>query len=194
VDSAVHTFLETDRLLLRRFTEADVDDLAALHGDPEVMRFVGDGRPVPRSVTERETLPRVLADYERFGGLGLWAAQARAGGAFLGWFEFRPADNGPLDQVELGYRLRREVWGHGYATEGARALVGKGFVELGVRRVYATTMAVNHGSRRVMEKVGLRYVRTFHEDWPDPIPGAEHGDVEYELLRTEWIARGAGEW
>ncbi len=48
-------------------------------------------------------------------------------------------------------------------------------------------MAVNTGSRRVMEKSGLRYVRTFHEDWPDPLPGAEHGDVEYALAKDDWI-------
>jgi RimJ/RimL family protein N-acetyltransferase len=55
-----------------------------------------------------------------------------------------------------------------------------------VERVVATTMTVNRGSRRVMEKVGLRYVRTFHVDWPDPLDGAEFGEVEYALTRDEW--------
>ncbi len=59
---------------------------------------------------------------------------------------------------------------------------------LGVRRVYATTMAVNVGSWRVMAKVGLRPVRTFHQAWPDRIEGEEHGDVEYALTRDEWEA------
>ena len=85
--------------------------------------------------------------------------------------------------MELGYRLKASAWGRGYATEGARALVRKGFDELGVRRVWAETMAVNRASRRVMEKVGLRYVRTFHVHFDDPLPGAEHGEVEYELRR-----------
>jgi RimJ/RimL family protein N-acetyltransferase len=88
--------------------------------------------------------------------------------------------------VELGYRLRKSAWGHGYATEGSRALIAKGFTEFGVRRVYATTMSVNTASRRVLEKAGLRFVRTFHQDWPDPIPGDHLGDVEYALTRAEW--------
>jgi RimJ/RimL family protein N-acetyltransferase len=68
------------------------------------------------------------------------------------------------------------------------ALIRKGFTELGVERVYAETLAVNAGSRRVMEKAGLRYIRTFHQDWPEKIPGDEHGDVEYALTRAEWQA------
>jgi RimJ/RimL family protein N-acetyltransferase len=99
-----------------------------------------------------------------------------------------PADVGT--GVELGYRLRRDSWGKGYATEGSIALIRKGFTELGVHRVFAETMAVNVGSRRVMEKAGLRYVRTFHQDWPERIPGDEHGDVEYALTRAEWLATG----
>lgn len=63
--------------------------------------------------------------------------------------------------------------------------------ELGLPRVVATTMAVNVGSRRVLEKVGMRHVDTFFANWPDPIPGAEHGDVVYAVTREEWLA-GAG--
>jgi RimJ/RimL family protein N-acetyltransferase len=59
-----------------------------------------------------------------------------------------------------------------------------------VQRVIATTMTVNSGSRRVMEKVGLRYVRTFHLDWPDPLPGSEHGEVEYAITLDEWRSSG----
>jgi RimJ/RimL family protein N-acetyltransferase len=64
--------------------------------------------------------------------------------------------------------------------------VRKAFTELGVDEVVATTLAVNAGSRRVMEKAGLRYARTVHLDWPDPVEGTEHGDVEYRLRRTDW--------
>ncbi|HZA85928.1 MAG TPA: GNAT family protein, partial [Acidimicrobiales bacterium] len=60
------------------------------------------------------------------------------------------------------------------------------FAELGVDRVYASTMMVNTASRRVMEKAGLRYVRTFHADWPVKIPGDEEGDVEYAIDRAQW--------
>ena len=85
-----------------------------------------------------------------------------------------------------GYRLRRTAWGKGYATEGARALVDLAFREHGARRVYAETMAVNTASRRVMEKAGLKYARTFLMEFADNVPGTEYGEVEYELLREDW--------
>jgi RimJ/RimL family protein N-acetyltransferase len=179
-------FLETDRLLLRRFTEADVELLVELDSDPAVMRYLGNGRPTPRHVLEQETLPRVLRHHDRIGGPAFWAAFERDTGDFLGWFELQPAGPDGPDEAELGYRLRRPAWGKGYASEGARALVDHGFAEWGLRRIVATTMAVNAASRRVMEKAGLRYIRTFHESWPDPIPGTEHGEVEYAVTRAEW--------
>ncbi|MFI9330803.1 GNAT family N-acetyltransferase [Kitasatospora sp. NPDC052868] len=179
-------FLTTERLVLRRFTEADVDHLVELDGDPEVMRHLTGGRATPREVVERELLPLYFEHYRRFGDLGWWAAEERAGGAFLGWFEFRPPDPRDRGEVELGYRLRRPAWGRGYATEGARALIHRGFTGLGVRRVVAYTMAVNEGSRRVMEKAGLRYVRTFQEEYPEPLPGSELGEVEYALEAAAW--------
>lgn len=182
----VRVFLETERLVLRRFDLSDGQNLADLDNDPDVMRFLGKVMPTAPSVIERGTLPRMLGCYERFGGLGYWAAERKPTGEFVGWFELRPHEGAPRDEVELGYRLRSQMWGKGYATEGARAVIGKGFLEFGVRRVFATTMAVNIASRRVLEKAGLRYLRTFHEELPDPIDGAEHGDVEYELLRRDW--------
>ncbi|MFF1904174.1 GNAT family N-acetyltransferase [Kitasatospora sp. NPDC058218] len=182
--------LITERLVLRRFTDDDVDHLVELDGDPEVMRHLTGGRPTAREAVERDLLPLYFDHYRQYGDLGWWAAEERAGGTFLGWFEFRPTDRQDRGEVELGYRLRRPAWGRGYATEGARALIHRGFTELGVRRVVAYTMAVNGGSRRVMEKAGLRYVRTFHEDYPEPIPGAELGEVEYALEAADRKPRG----
>ena len=189
----MQVFLETERLLLRRFTESDVDSLSNLDGDPEVMRFVTGGKPTPRDVIRNETLPRFLRAYERSEGFGIWAAIERATGNFVGWFEFYPREDANSDEVELGYRLRRSAWGKGYATEGSRALIRKGFTELGVRRVVAETVAVHTASRRVMEKAGLTYVRTFHQEWPWRIEGDEHGDVEYALRKAEWERRQATE-
>ncbi|MFV2121818.1 GNAT family N-acetyltransferase, partial [Streptomyces sp. Act-28] len=115
----------------------------------------------------------------------------RATGAFAGWFELRPLRDDSAEVVELGYRLRRAAWGRGYATEGSRALVDRAFAEPGTERVTAGTMAVNAGSRRVLEKSGLRCVRTFFGDWPEAIDGSEHGEVEYALTRREWERRRA---
>jgi RimJ/RimL family protein N-acetyltransferase len=179
-------FLETERLVLRQFADDDIENLVELDSDPEVMRFINGGRPTPRDEIENDVLPAFLGYYERCAGYGFWAAVERATGRFIGWFHFRPTEGAPPDEVELGYRLRRSAWGKGYATEGSRALIDKGFSELGVQRVVASTMVVNAASRRVMEKAGLRFVRTFHQPWPDYIEGEEEGDVEYALLRSEW--------
>ncbi|MCX4469705.1 GNAT family N-acetyltransferase [Micromonospora sp. NBC_01655] len=185
--------LETARLRLRRFTEADADALVELDSDPAVMRYLTGGRPTLAEVVRAEVLPRLLTGYDRHPGMGRWAATDRATGSFLGWFALDAeagdaSRGGTAGQAELGYRLRRAGWGRGLATEGSRALVRYGFTTLGLRRIWAETMAVNVASRRVLEKAGLRYVRTFHLDWDDPIEGTEHGEVEYELLRDEWDA------
>ncbi|MEU1287864.1 GNAT family N-acetyltransferase [Kitasatospora sp. NPDC005856] len=188
----MHPFLRTDRLTLRPFTEADVDDLFALDDDPEVMRFINGGKPADHEAIRTRTLPRLLHDHPCTGTRGFWAAQERSTGTFLGWFELRPLDDHDPAVVELGYRLNRAAWGRGCATEGSRALVAKGFTDLAVERVTANTMAVNTRSRRVMEKSGLSFLRSFFGDWPESIPGSEHGEVEYELLKATWEAREVG--
>lgn len=184
----MQTFLETERLVLRRFTAADLDHLVELDSDPEVMRYLTGGKPTSRDAVRDRILPNILAYYAQHPGLGCWAALERSTGEFLGWFALTVKDDDPPSDIELGYRLRRAAWGKGYATEGSRALIDKAFAELGAERVYAETMAVNTASRRVMEKAGLRYVRTFHVEWDDPIEGTEHGEVEYELRRADWVA------
>jgi RimJ/RimL family protein N-acetyltransferase len=189
----MHVFLETERLILRRFTADDIDNLVALDSDPAVMRFITGGEPNSRDAIEHDFLPAFLGYYQRYEGFGFWAAVEKASGDFLGWFHFRPPPGSGPDEVELGYRLRKSAWGKGYSTEGSRALIRKGFTELGVRRVIATTMAVNLASRRVMEKAGMHYVRTFHQDWPYVIEGAAHGDVEYALERADWERQEAAE-
>ncbi|MCL6300740.1 GNAT family N-acetyltransferase [Streptomyces kronopolitis] len=178
-------FLETDRLALRAFTPADIDHLFALDNDPEVMRFLNGGRPRSRETVE-SSLSRLRHDYPCWKTRGYWAAQEKTTGTFLGWFEFRPLEEHSPAVVELGYRLHQTAWGRGYATEGSRALVCKGFTDLGVERVTAHTMAVNARSRRVMEKSGLSFVRNYTGDWRERIEGSEHGDVAYELTRAEW--------
>ena len=150
----MQVLLETERLVLRRFTQADVDCLFELDNDPDVMRFINGGTPTPRDIIQNDILPGFLHYDERFLGYGVWAAIEKATGGFLGWLSFRPAEGTP-GEVNLGYRFRRDAWGKGYATEGARALVRKGFSELGVQRVVATTYEDNLASRRVMEKLGM---------------------------------------
>jgi RimJ/RimL family protein N-acetyltransferase len=195
--------LETERLLLRRFTETDGDNLFDLDSNPEVMRFLNGGTPTPRDVIEDEILPRFLRCDERFAAYGFWAAIEKATGEFLGWFSFRPPEGARPGEVELGYRLRRAAWGQGYATEGSRALIRKGFTELGVQRVIATTFGANVASRRVMEKAGLTLVRTFRITPADLIAAEtyritspdlfDEDDVEYALDKADWEQQEAAD-
>jgi RimJ/RimL family protein N-acetyltransferase len=186
----VDVYLETARLILRRFTAGDVDHLVALDGDPEVMRFLTGGAPAPAAVVRDQVLPRILAYYERGERYGYWAAVDKASGDFLGWFHFRPSAADPA-AIELGYRLKRAAWGRGLATEGARALIDKGFTEYGLARVVATALAAHRASIRVMEKAGLRLVRRFvYRDGQGWHIGQEA--VEYALTRPEWAAARAG--
>lgn len=182
-------FLTTERLTLRTFTADDVDLLVDLDSDPEVMAFVTGGRPTSREEIATETLPAFLGYYERFAGYGFWAAFVSDPAEFIGWFHLRAAPGHPPDEPELGYRLKRSGWGNGYAAEGSRALIDSAFARSGAARVLAETMTVHTGSRRVMEKAGMTLTRTFFQDWPDHIPGAEHGTVEYAISREEWEAR-----
>ena len=180
-----HVYLETGRLTIRRFTPDDVDNLVELDSDPDVIRYVTRHQPSREEVIAR--VSKRIAYYDEKPGFGVWAAVERVTGDFIGWFHLYPADDdGSGDEPELGYRLRRPAWGKGYATVGSRALIDKAFTDLNARRVFATTMAVNGASRRVMEKAGMRFVRAFVADWPEQLPGDEHGDVEYAISREEW--------
>jgi RimJ/RimL family protein N-acetyltransferase len=184
----VPTILETPRLTVREFTEDDVDNLFDLNSDPEVMRYITGGRPTPREVIRDEIIPFHLTVYGRLDRLGSWVAESAATGEFLGWFHFRPGPGSDITNVDLGYRLRRSAWNQGYATEGSRGLIGMGFTDLGVERVFAHTMTVNTASRRVMEKCGLTLVRTTPYEGDDIIEGSEDGEVEYALTKPEWEA------
>lgn len=175
-------------MVLRQFTPDDADLLVELDNDPDVMRFINGGLPRAREEIVDDDLPAFLAYYERDDGFGFWAAVELATGRFLGWFHLRPGPDDSPSEPELGYRLHRFAWGKGLATEGSRALIDSAFAELRAERVHASTMAVNIGSRRVMEKAGLRYVRSFHADWPVRIAGDEEGDVEYAIDRAQWEA------
>jgi RimJ/RimL family protein N-acetyltransferase len=188
---AVDTYLETERLALRRFTADDADLLIELDSDAAVMRYLSGGSPTAPEIVRERHLPNIIAGYEKWGGdLGLFAAYEKNGGAFIGWFCLRPEPEGPLDEVELGYRLRQAAWGKGYGTEISRALLVKAFTGLGVRMVWAETMAVNEGSRNIMEKLDM----TLAETIPTPpdmemVEGAEHGGVRYEITKEQWERR-----
>ncbi|GIF00433.1 GNAT family acetyltransferase [Paractinoplanes rishiriensis] len=187
-DALVNAYLDTERLTLRRFTSDDADLLIELDSDPAVMRYLSGGEPTAPEDVHQRILPNILAGYERWGGdFGLFAAQDKDRGAFVGWFLLRPERGGPLDEVELGYRLRQAEWGKGYATEGSRAVLSKAFTELGVRLVWAETMSMNDRSQKVMKKLGMTMAGTLDTP-PDMlmVEGSEHGGVRYEITKKQW--------
>lgn len=178
--------LETDRLVLRQFTDADFENLCDLDSDPEVMRFINGGLPTEPEVIRGQTLPRFFGYYEKDDQFGYWAAIEKGTGQFLGWFHFRPSFDCP-EEIELGYRLKQAGWGRGFATEGARALIRKGFVESGVERIVATALAANRASIRAMEKAGLKFEHEFIEN---RFPGSDRRAVKYSLNRADFVPTG----
>ncbi len=177
-------FLETDRLILRYFTEADRDILYQLHSQPEVMRYLTNGQADDYETICDRILPRFLQYYQDYENYGVWAAIEKSRGEFIGWFHFYPSPDNPED-IELGYRLKKSAWGQGYATEASQALIHKGFSELGSKRVIARAMAANTASRRVMEKVGLQFETTYIEE---RFPGEEQTAVIYSLPQEAFAA------
>jgi RimJ/RimL family protein N-acetyltransferase len=171
--------LQTMTLTLRPCCPSDSADFMDLELDPEVMRFLNGGHAVDHEQSYPDAtflMPRGTEPY-------VWTARRIGNGAFVGWFCLYPESE---RVAELGYRLRRMDWGQGLASEGASALVNWGFGSGRYDKIFASTMAANHASRRVLEKIGLNYARTVYVDWPDPIPGSEDGEVVYELMRSGW--------
>jgi RimJ/RimL family protein N-acetyltransferase len=179
-------FLETERMVLRRFCIEDAQLLFELDSDPEVMRFISKGEPTPVVRIQNEIIPRFLAFYDQSPPRGFWAAHLRAGAEFIGWFHLRPDKIQP-EEMELGYRLKRGVWGRGLATEGSRALIAKAFDDWGYSKVCARTLAENLASRRVMEKAGLRFETEFIYG-ADVFPGWPESDrraVKYSAAKVK---------
>jgi RimJ/RimL family protein N-acetyltransferase len=176
-------YLETPRLILRRFTADDEPLLLELDSDPEVMRYITGGAPsTPQDIRARFLEP-VFADYAQGDRFGAWAALLKPRNEFIGWFHFWPSAQQPHDP-EVGYRLKRAYWGQGLATEATVALIRQGFEKFGLRRIVARTLSMNAPSRRVMEKAGMQYLRdadfTEHH-----YPGAPAG-VWYEITHEDY--------
>jgi RimJ/RimL family protein N-acetyltransferase len=178
--------LRTERITLVPLADEHLELEVELDSDPEVMRHLL-GRASTREEVEASHARR-LAAAQRVDGLGFWIGLVDD--AFVGWWTLQPA-HGP-DQpddpgvADLGYRLMRRQWRKGLASEGARELVRYGFDEIGLDRIIAQTMAVNAGSRAVMERIGLSYMRTFTTSFTEPVDGFEEGEVEYETTSAQW--------
>lgn len=181
-------FLETARMYFRQFQESDAPLLFELDSDPEVMRFISGGKQTFLATIQNEYIPKFMDYYRLCPPQGFWAAHLRESDRFIGWFHLRP-DKISAGEMELGYRLRRIVWGSGLATEGSKALLQKAFNEWGYERVCARTLTDNLASRRVMEKAGLCFEGEFHYD-ADMLHGwseQERRAVKYSIIREAYL-------
>ncbi len=175
--------LVTERLLLREWRDVDGEPFARMNADPRVMEFF----PAPLTREESDALlGRARAHFARH-GWGMWAAELRASGEFIGFVGLNvPAFEAHFTPcVEIGWRLAAEHWNRGLATEGAREVLRYGFAELGLREIVAFTVPANVRSRRVMEKLGM--ARDPADDFEHPRIAPGHPlrrHVLYRVRRT----------
>lgn len=182
--------METTRLRLRRWKAHDVTHLAAINADPMVMEHF------PRVLSPQETAAMVQRVEQGFEarGFGLWCVEVKSGATCIGFVGLSvPAFEAPfMPCVEVGWRLGRPWWGHGYATEAARASLDFGFCQAGLDEIVSFTVAANVRSRAVMERLGM--ARNPAEDFDHPnLPKwhAQRRHVLYRLPQARWAAAEA---
>ncbi len=173
--------LRTHRLVLRQWRDGDLETFATLNADPETMRYF----PAPLTREESDRLAERARARIAERGWGLWAVEVVGGDPFVGFVglaepsfdaHFTPA-------VEIGWRLAREHWGHGYATEAARAVAAFAFDELRLDEIVSFTSAINERSRRVMERLGMTHNPADDFEHPALPAGPLRLHVLYRLRR-----------
>ncbi|MDY6784950.1 MAG: GNAT family N-acetyltransferase [Cyanobacteriota bacterium] len=171
--------LETKRLLLRMFREDDFNDYAKIVGDPEIARYIGDGKPLSRFAAWRSMA--VILGHWQLRGYGLWAVEERQSGNLIGRIGFFYPEGWP--GFEIGWVLSRSYWGRGYATEGAKVALDYGFRQLQQNRVISLIRPQNIKSVRVAERLGEKL------EGKTIIFGKEA--LIYAISRDDWMAREA---
>lgn len=155
--------LRTDRLILRSWRESDVQPWAAMNADPEVRKYLGDLLTCEQSAA---SMARFQAQLDER-GFGFWAVEVQGTGEFIGFTGLDQADEGmPFTGIEIGWRLARSAWGHGYATEAALASLAFGFETLALPEIVSVTTVANLRSQAVMQRIGM--TRDPAEDFDDP--------------------------
>jgi RimJ/RimL family protein N-acetyltransferase len=145
--------LETKRLLLRRQVPADLDDLWALYGDPQITKYIPDA---PRSYAEaKEELEWHMNGHPKYPELGLWATIHKETGRFIGRCGLLPWTIEGQLEIEVAYTLAQDYWGQGLATEAARGILNYGFETLNLKRLICLIDPDNLASQRVAEKLGM---------------------------------------
>jgi RimJ/RimL family protein N-acetyltransferase len=174
--------IETPRLILRRPVTEDVRPLAEINADPEVMKYIGDGR-VRTSEQTAEGIERAIREWEERGH-GMFSVDRRDTGEFIGWVALTEPTFLPevLPAIEIGWRLGRRHWGLGFATEAAREALRHGFETCGFDTLISIRDVRNDASRRVMEKLGLRF------DFNTRVPSHGQPVAVYSISRAEFAS------
>jgi RimJ/RimL family protein N-acetyltransferase len=154
LNQSVHC-VETQRLCLRPFAAADLEALAAINADPDVMRYTGDGKPVSRGETESRLQSYML--HQQQYGFGLWAAVHKRHHVVIGFCGLQFAHG--HDEIEIGFRLAKHYWQQGLATEAAAAMLRYGFQLVKLERIIGLTRRENVASQRVLERIGMNYLK-----------------------------------
>ncbi len=169
--------IETDRLRLRPLTDDDLPALIRFRADDDVSRYIGGAAmQAPEMVARR--LRFYLACHERY-GFGMSAISRKSDGEMIGWGGLQPLEES--GEIEVGYGFAKDFWGQGYATETAAACLRYGFEQAGLARIVAVAIPENLGSRRVLEKIGMRFERE-----------AQHYNSTcalYAITRAEFVPR-----
>lgn len=180
--------IETKRLQLREWRDDDRAPFAALNADPEVMEHLPN--VLTRAMNDA-FVDRIRSHFDKH-GFGLWALEVRATGEFIGYtglmLQTFPAHFTPA--VEIGWRLRRTAWGHGYASEAARASLDYGFAHLGLSEIVSMTTPDNIRSRRVMERIGMTRNQENDFEHPNVAEGSSvRPHVLYRIIRGSTAQR-----
>lgn len=171
--------INTTRLGLRKWTDADTNPFVAINKDKDVMKYF------PGTVTEEETLAMISRIKTHFNvhGFGLYAVEEKSSGAFIGFtgFAIPRFESFFTPCVEIGWRLQQSAWGNGYATEAAKACLEYGFGSLNFDSVFSFTALNNLPSERVMQKIGMKRIGEFDH------PNIEQGHIlcRHHLYRIE---------
>ena len=169
--------IETERLLLREFELSDTEGMFELESNPNVHRYVGN-KPISHVDESRAYIEFVQQQYATY-GTGRWAVILKETNEFIGWsgIKFITTEiNNHQDFYEIGYRFIEKHWGKGYATEAGKVFVDYAFNELKADALYAYADAGNENSRKILEKLGLKYINSFEYEG--------ESEVWYELKNT----------
>ena len=177
----MNTYIETERLILRRLKTSDAQGMFELDSDPEVLKYLGN-KPLTSIKQSEEIIKNVHKQYEN-NGLGRWAIIEKNTNEFIGWtgLKYEEIVRKEFNYYDLGYRLKKKFWGKGIATETAIISLNFGFNDLGLKKICATAHIENLGSNKVLQKMGFNFIEIIQID--------KESCNWYELTNLHWLKK-----